>query len=1799
MSASDDKKLKRKKNKRSSVAKSKSQNLTQATCQNIPSPVDLTVPSTRDLLSSSIDSETLKKLEKLMDAKDDPELPQILSLSRGPNPYLDKERCLLCGCERLDPPEAAVLKSQSSEKKTELNSLAQLPLWVCPDCRKSTDQEMEKKVNLASLMEQDLPPEPATLPFLSDTNFGIGEPTMPNGSVCNCEACTERREIEAEHDRETQELQTCWTVLRNLIRKLYSEREDCGVSSSTDTSPEHKHDSNDCDDTQLPDEEQAKELVHRLCSRDPHQLFLRLESQVREFVIEMKVRLLKQLHSGYKTPPEAKTFISMLLEEYGHLCHVSRKMAEVLTELKTDHLAKFNVTWELHNKHLFQSIAYTEPSLQSSLHLIITQLRLGAASKESYNEDTYPNLLHRYLKFDDEMSVISVVWRDSHQLIEQYNEEQAALKLKQKMLKEDWEFFKAQRKILEQQVAKNTKTPLSHSNTNSFEAQFTETMRLMLQGTKPAPEECHCSRCNRKRCPCDECTITHMITCGIINPEALEATDNTNHVNFLHDPNRYRIDVSPPSMSSTTSSSGSSSPVMVEPVPFPDLEEHFISGEDIPEEIEGISQSGDVDEDNVDDDDDDDGEDEEYDEDDDDDDDDEDCEDDEEDEDCEEDDDEEEKMEEDLDIDNIKMDHESVNLSPPTWLTDSDDGAADLISSETCDCYHCVSQAQAEQIVKSEESLCQCYVCLRQRGKTVSTSLPTQMPSVQTRPGEFHLYPHIHGSTGLPHGLSSRSHIRPVLQPQLYDLHLPMRQPKPIIQPKVPLKLDFDSPDGIHEHIYHAYGEWDNTYDTRGLLPKYELGSELLPPPPLTSNFTTSFLSEPYTMATLMGVDTVSTSTSSTSAFKTSMSNSHIPAPAQVFLDSTSAKIQMSTSKDFNSTPMLPTMTSKTMSPPCTRPATLGGNNNQSVLQPPLSSIPQSQPPMQPRPPGPVLDKPHSQHCKRHNILGKALTSSQSHNHTSATTTSSTNKVSQDFIQTAARNIREGAKEGMQMIRQFASSLNANVNTHTCNHTSSRNNIGGHTHAANCTMDHNHVTACQNSISMPTSVNNVSVGTSTVCIEPDCDVHFDDACDSVSDSCSEQSSTTSSSNQKEGKYCDCCYCEFFGHGNPPVAPTSKNYAEMRDRLRLRLKKKNEAKQDCHKDTCANKREIPKLEPDACTSFVTNHEDDSKDPMELKGLDELIRFINGTEEQKLGADKSMTAKAAKRARQKQRKNEEKARIEAERKHQEQQRLLQEEQERLKKNKLNAAKLEQEKSQKKKKKKHKVVPEDTNPACSEDGNINLNLIRIPPAGREDEQHSGSKQIDSKSKGCELREQNPSSQSNGKISEESSAGTKPIKGRTKSPRTSEKQPIQVQVCTAKVDKKSVKNSSQTSQTSKAYPIISKPVSSKNSVPQTSSASRQQPNGNITSTTSSSRTSQGKEITKNFHDSQLHNGTCVQIKLEDLQQNGTNRKGRKQTGSLNSSGPSVQPLNIQHHSNTHQVITKQSGQPLTQHHSNTHQVITKQSGQPLTQHHSNTHQVITKQSGQPLTQHHSNTHQVITKLSGQPVNSQNQSHSQQPTTKQSGQPVNTQSQSHSQQPTTKLLGQPLNSQNQSHSQQSTIKQSGIRQGPPQDLHRKATGQQQAMTPPKGHLQNGVIISPANRRVVSADSSQNHQSHPNSIVGKQPTSNDKKPGKPASPVERLEETSPNNEQNKNSSGKNKRNKKKNRGSEDLSMIDEIFMPKSESDLEGGDMDEVEKELEEFKRFCLGSTPVKREKLQVNMNLKDIFVKKKSGLGCT
>ncbi|XP_048448597.1 protein FAM193A-like, partial [Rhincodon typus] len=167
-----------------------------------------------------------------------------------------------------------------------------------------------------------------------------------------------------------------------------------------------------------------------------------------------------------------------------------------------------------------------------------------------------------------------------------------------------------------------------------------------------------------------------------------------------------------------------------------------------------------------------------------------------------------------------------------------------------------------------------------------------------------------------------------------------------------------------------------------------------------------------------------------------------------------------------------------------------------------------------------------------------------------------------------------------------------------------------------------HSGLCPTSTAAPAATTEGSVSASaSVCSDPDCEGHpcessnvydhqqFDGEESQDEDSCSEHSSSTSTStNQKEGKYCDCCYCEFFGHGGPPAAPTSRNYAEMREKLRLRLTKRKE-EQPKKADQILEKEQI----------------------VDHRKVEDLLQFINSTESKPVSS-----TRAAKRARHKQRK-----------------------------------------------------------------------------------------------------------------------------------------------------------------------------------------------------------------------------------------------------------------------------------------------------------------------------------------------------------------------------------------------------------------------------------------------------------------------------------------------------------------------------------------------------------------------------------
>ncbi|XP_048383884.1 protein FAM193A isoform X2 [Stegostoma tigrinum] len=1136
-------------------------------------------------------------------------------------PYSTGERCLLCRSERKDSSlsESGITNPNKMALSTspKTNSMLHLPLWVCPDCRRTVEKD-DRQVSLEqSLVNQDfllhMPMANNGAPQDSiGGRLAVGTQSVPGTDVnttaaseiaCNCEACNERREISAENERESQQLQHYWSEVRYMVRCIYRQ---AGTPLADDQ-----------DQSLVPDKEGMKELVDRLCERDPYQLYQRLEQQAREYVLEMKVRLLRHLSLGSKVttvaqgPPQAHQFISLLLEEYSALCQAARTISTFLITLESEHLKKFQVTWELHNKHLFENLVFSEPLLQSSLPSLVAQLRLGTASHDSYSEDMYSTLLQRYLQMDQEMSRVAAEWLECQKRIDDYVDEQMAMKTKQRMLKEDWEFFK-QRRLLEEQLT-NSKKALTGENN------FTDTMRHMLSSRLSMPD---CPNCNyRRRCTCDDCSLSHILTCGIMDssiPDDLSINTLPLQVESAPD---YLSEIRPPSMSSASSGSGSSSPITIQQHPrliLADSNSAPTFGSDDEDVTPLSAKFADIyplnsyDDAEV--------------------------------------------------VANMNGIHGELNgggenmalkdESPPVSSTSSsssevdDEDGDDGESSSEPPASHPEEMA-GKRVARKEEvrrdspppsypsqqadqvqNVCECHVC-KQEGSGLNTSalaagrlpnshqfLPTEKPSHPA----LHLYPHIHGH--LP--LHTIPHLpRPLLHPTLYATTPPFTHNKALPSAPPPNHTSkhqvFNA--SLQDHIYPScFGstDWNNP-----LLTSHKLaslwGSELINgdkpwnpaaflPETLSGDVLGSPLPEirPEALPPTTSTDTAVTDTKEKKP--TSRKKCLYNTPPSVETN----KVIMATSSATSSVSSTAT--------------TVQSSSNQFKVS-----------------------------SKRPTSLGEVFHSLGKDDHRHPTPV-------------APRNSPTGLTSLPSLAPTPLSPASAphmsNLVTSPFPKTAS---------TAPGFVD-SHSGLCPTSTAAPAATTEGSVSASaSVCSDPDCEGHpcessnvydhqqFDGEESQDEDSCSEHSSSTSTStNQKEGKYCDCCYCEFFGHGGPPAAPTSRNYAEMREKLRLRLTKRKE-EQPKKADQILEKEQI----------------------VDHRKVEDLLQFINSTESKPVSS-----TRAAKRARHKQRK-EEKARLEAEAREREQLQLLeeqrrQEEEERLKQELQRLQELQQIRSAKKKKK-----------------------------------------------------------------------------------------------------------------------------------------------------------------------------------------------------------------------------------------------------------------------------------------------------------------------------------------------------------------------------------------------------------------------------------------------------------------------------------------------------------------------------------
>ncbi|XP_031294526.1 protein FAM193A isoform X1 [Camelus dromedarius] len=1132
-------------------------------------------------------------------------------------PYPAGDYCLLCRSERKDSAfSESGLKAASKlalSMAPKGNSVLHLPLWVCPDCRRTVEREerhgsLDQPAGQDFLLHSPLGSQPEAgggsgrlalgAQPLSPAGLGAG----PSDAACACEACSERRDISAETEREPQQLQNCWSEVRYMVRCIYRQ---AGTPLADDQ-----------DQSLVPDKEGVKELVDRLCERDPYQLYQRLEQQAREYVLEMKVRLLRQLSAASKVkspsalqgPPQAHQFISLLLEEYGALCQAARTISTFLGTLENEHLKKFQVTWELHNKHLFEDLVFSEPLLQSSLPALVSQIRLGTTTHDTCSEDAYSTLLQRYQHSEEELRGVAEEWLECQKRIDAYVDEQMTLKTKQRVLTEDWELFK-QRRFVEDQLANKKAAPGENS--------FTDTVRHVLSSRLSMPDCPNCSY--RRRCACDDCSLSHILTCGIVDPPV----PGDIHIHQLplqvdSAPDRLS-EMRPPSASSASSGSGSSSPLAAQQHPRLILTDNgsaptFCSDdEDVAplsakfadiyplsnyDDTEVVASMNGI------------------------------------------------HSELNGGGENLALKEESPQVSSTSSSSSEadDEEAAGESSGEPPGApkedtapgngnpgkeeskVDSPPPSYPAQQAEPAPNTCECHVCKQEAsGLTASAmtagALPPGhqflSPEKPTHPA-LHLYPHIHGHVPL-HAVP---HLpRPLIHPTLYTAppftHSKALPPAPV-QNHTNKHQVFSA--SLQDHIYPScFGsapEWnsskfislwgsevmnDKNWNPGAFLPDTVSGSDMLGP--ALSETRPEALPPPSSGET----PAVSESKEKKNAAKKKCLYNFQDA----FMEAN--KVVMATS-------------SATSSVSCTA-TTVQSSNSQFKVS-----------------------------SKRPPSLGEVFhgVNKEDHRH---------------GVPAAPRN----SPTGLAPLPALTPAALPPASTpHLAN-------LAAPSFPKTATTSPGFVDSrksfCPAPVAPPPPTTDSSMSAPpSVCSDPDCEGHRcengvydpqqDDGDESADeDSCSEHSSSTSTStNQKEGKYCDCCYCEFFGHGGPPAAPTSRNYAEMREKLRLRLTKRKE--------------EQPKK---------ADQLSDRESVVDHRRVEDLLRFINSSEPKP-----ASSSRAAKRARHKQRKLEEKARLEAEaraREHlhlREERRRREEEEERLQEEFQRLQELQKLRAAKKKKK-----------------------------------------------------------------------------------------------------------------------------------------------------------------------------------------------------------------------------------------------------------------------------------------------------------------------------------------------------------------------------------------------------------------------------------------------------------------------------------------------------------------------------------
>ncbi|CAD6208705.1 GSCOCG00003513001-RA-CDS [Cotesia congregata] len=228
--------------------------------------------------------------------------------------------------------------------------------------------------------------------------------TIKHEKVCTCEVCVVQRAFIRDKITKVWNWQSQGLKIREYIRAVFN-----AAIESPCVPNIRKY---ECDPNQYA---QLREIVNDLVKSHPHKFFLMLVIQAQEFVVELKIRIMRPLQDD-NLARIAEVFLTRLLNGYDILIATAAQVTDLIKPLEDNHLSKFTITWEFFNKKLYQNYIYFyEPTIRNILPSLVRQLRKPRKGKG------YKVLLERYLGFVDEMMQIADLWLDKELNIDKYN----------------------------------------------------------------------------------------------------------------------------------------------------------------------------------------------------------------------------------------------------------------------------------------------------------------------------------------------------------------------------------------------------------------------------------------------------------------------------------------------------------------------------------------------------------------------------------------------------------------------------------------------------------------------------------------------------------------------------------------------------------------------------------------------------------------------------------------------------------------------------------------------------------------------------------------------------------------------------------------------------------------------------------------------------------------------------------------------------------------------------------------------------------------------------------------------------------------------------------------------------------------------------------------------------------------------------------------------------------------------------------------------------------------------------------